>query len=144
NYVVYRADLTVDGVNEIFRTDLTAPGVATRLNGTLVSGGDVRNFKISGQSTHVSYIADEETDGIPGLYVVDVGSPGVSPRLNPALPTAGRDVAQSAFFADGASVIYRAQQDDARAFELYHVELAAPTVVTKVNSALVGNGSVAD
>lgn len=143
-YVVYRADLAVDGVNEIFRTDLTAPGVATRLNGTLVVNGDVRNFRISGAGTHVTYIADEETDGIPGLYVVDVGAPGASTRLNPALPAAGRDIAQSAFTANGESVLYRAQQDHAQAFEIFHVDLASPTVITKVNGGLVGAGSVAD
>jgi hypothetical protein len=68
--VVYLADQDSDGVNELYSVPSLGGAAPVRLNGPLVSGGDVHgDFRISPDNTHVLYTADQETDDIYELFV---------------------------------------------------------------------------
>ncbi|MGI0025647.1 MAG: FIMAH domain-containing protein, partial [Nitrososphaera sp.] len=58
-----------DDVHELFSVPL-AGGTPTKLNGALVSGGDVFGFQISPDSSRVAYVADQDTDEVSELFSV--------------------------------------------------------------------------
>lgn len=100
--VLYRADANVNDQIELFSAPLVAAngglsgiGLATRLNGDLVEGGDVRgtvesvpSFQISWEGSEVLYLAAQESDDISLYTVPAVGGDAV--RLNDLEP--GRSV----------------------------------------------------
>ncbi len=71
--VVYLADQDTDNVSELYSVPLTG-GLPTKLNGALVTGGDVQccNFSISADSARVAYLADQDTDNVTELYSVPI------------------------------------------------------------------------
>ena len=72
--VVYRADQETAGVFQLYRVPLTlspAPDPpTTRLNGPLVAGGDVAEFRLAPDNGPVIYRADQDTDSVRELYRV--------------------------------------------------------------------------
>jgi hypothetical protein len=51
-YVVFNADGNTANTRELFRVGVASPGVATRLNSTLVTDGEVYNFvNMEGRAT---------------------------------------------------------------------------------------------
>ena len=67
--VFYRADQESDGVDEIFRVSITGGG-NLKLNGPLVSGGEVSSFLLSPDGDRVVYVADQDTNEVSELYSV--------------------------------------------------------------------------
>lgn len=59
-------------------------GVKIKLNGSMVDGGDVRDFIISPDGTQVVFRADKETDEAISLFAVKVDGTGLR-RLGPAM-----------------------------------------------------------
>ena len=86
---VYRADQQTDNVFELYSV-LSTGGVPVKLNGTLVSAGDVVDdtFRVSPDSTHVLFIADEDTNEKFELYNVLITG-GTPVKLNGVLPSHG-------------------------------------------------------
>ena len=83
--VVYLAD-QMDNVVEVFSVPIEGGTVIT-LNGALTTdgfGGDVQDFKISPDGTHVVYLADQITDGFIELFSVPING-GTAVRLNLSL-----------------------------------------------------------
>ena len=71
SHVVYHADQDTDGVDELFSVPLDGSSAPTKLNGALVSGGDVPfPFEISPDSSRVVYFADQDTDEVFELFSV--------------------------------------------------------------------------
>src|SRR6185312_11629256 len=103
--VVYLADQNTDGVFELF---LASSGA--KLNGPLVTGGNVVSFALTPDKSAVVYIADQTTDQVFELFRVLFATPQASTLLNPAFP-AGRAVAQFALTPDSTKVVYIADQD---------------------------------
>ena len=69
-HVIYLADQDTSGVQQLYSVPLGG-GVVAKLNGTLVSGGQVEDvFLISPNSQRVVYVADQDTGGVNELYSV--------------------------------------------------------------------------
>lgn len=75
--VVYKADQQTLNVWELFSAPATG-GSAVKLNGTLVSGGDVVDFQFSPSSQWVVYRADQTIDGLPVGVRVPLAGPAAS------------------------------------------------------------------
>ncbi|KAA3659094.1 MAG: hypothetical protein DWQ04_23260 [Chloroflexi bacterium] len=132
--VVYLANQEEIDVLELFSVPITG-GVSQKLNGTLVSGGDVRGsapprapYHISSDSSMVVYLADQETDGVVDLYSVSLNG-GSSPKLN-AVP----NVYKIDITPDGNRVIYMSGSD------IYSVPITGGTLV-KLNVFSGGDNS---
>ncbi len=140
--VLYLADQTTVGVFELFSVP-TGGGVATKLNGTLVAGGDVAFFKTDGVSARIVYVADQDTDGRNELYSVPAAGGAVT-KLNGTMPGGSTGIATIGAFRvwpDGSKVVYRTDQSTAGKIELYSVPITGGSP-TKLNPALVAGGNV--
>ncbi|MDX1964274.1 MAG: hypothetical protein SFX18_14060 [Pirellulales bacterium] len=138
--VLYLADQTTDEVNEIFSVP-RAGGIPVKLNGPLVSGGDVSfgGFQFSPDGSRVLYRADQTTVGVTELFSVpSIG--GVAVKLNGPL-VAGGNVFSQQFSPDGSRVLYRADQMIDEAYEIFSVP-SAGGVAVRLNGPLVANGAV--
>ena len=92
---------------------LVSPSLAAlvniKLNGPLVSGGDVDEFRVSPDSSRVVYRADQDTDNVDELYSVPLA--GGSPvKLNGPLVSGGY-VWYFQVSPDSSRVVYHASQD---------------------------------
>jgi hypothetical protein len=142
--VVYLADYYSDGVDEIFSVPLAGPvGDNIKLNGVLVTGGDVWTFQVSPDSSRVVYQADQQTNETLELYSVPLNGPASSGvKLNGTLVTGG-DVWAFLISPNSSRVVYRANQDIKDVNELYSVPIAGPAGGgVKLNGALVTGGNV--
>jgi len=119
----------------------SADVVNLKLNGMLVSGGDVSWFQISPNGAWVVYLADQDTDAAKDLYSVPIGG-GTPVRLNGALPT-GSEVFGFGISTDSTRVVYHAPQDTTGVFELYSVPIEGPASAgIKLNRPLPLGGEV--
>ena len=137
--VVYRADQDIDGVDELYSVPLSG-GVVTKLNGSLVVGGDTGGPKIDSNSSSVVYRADQDVNDVLELYSVPLSGGSVT-KISGALTTGG-DASSSVISPDGSRVVYLADQDANDVLELYSVPIGGGTV-TKLNDTLVAGGNVA-
>jgi Tol biopolymer transport system component len=138
--VLYLADQTTDGVNEIFSVP-SAGGAATKLNGPLVAGGNVSSasLQFSPDSSRVLYQADQTTDGVFEIFSV-ASAGGAATKLNGPL-VAGGDVFFQQFSPDSSRVLYRADQTTNDVQEIFLVPSRGGTAV-KINGPLVDGGTV--
>ena len=142
NSVLYVADLDAAMQYDAWLVELSAPGVATRVNGPLVADGTVvgaPTFSLDGRT--IVYLAAQDAPDVLELYAVDVANPGTAVKLNPPLVAEG-DLCTFRFSPDSTKVGYCADQDIDGVLELYVVDLAVPGVSTKVNPPLVDGGDV--
>ena len=138
--VIYLADQDTDEVLELYSVPV-AGGTPTKLNGTLVSGGDVVFYDISADGSKVIFQADQDTDNVRELY--SVSSSGGTPIKISGPMVSNGDVQNESFeiSPDGSLAVYRADQDTNNVFELYSVPINGGTP-TKLNSTLVSAGDV--
>ncbi len=100
-----------------------APNI--KLNGPLVSGGNVEEFQISPDNTHVVYKADQDTDGLFELYSVPLAG-GTPVKLNGPLAGGREGVLDFKLSSDSSRVVYTAYKD--RPFyDLFSVPLRGGT-----------------
>jgi hypothetical protein len=92
--VVYRADQTTAGVNEIYQAVFGVPGTP-RLNPALVLGQNVSTYAVAPNSTSAIYRANQDNPAIVELYQTSFSSAGTSTKLNAPL-VAGENVANFA------------------------------------------------
>jgi Tol biopolymer transport system component len=144
SHVAYVADQDVDGVLELYAVAFSNPGTSSKLNGTLIGGGDVCHFTFSPDSIRVAYCADQDTDEVTELYTATLNAPGDSTKLSPALVAGGDVMSSYEFSADGSFVIYAADQEVDETIELFRVDIASPGSATKLNATLVADGDVWD
>jgi len=111
------------------------------LNGSLVSGGKVRELAIAPGTNRVVYRADQDTLGVNELYAVDIDGTDLD-RLSSALDTGGSVHAGFKMTADGASVVYIADQTSAGVLELFSVAVACCAAETRLNMPLDADGDV--
>ncbi len=137
SYLLYAAAQDDANRIDLYRVDIASPGVTTKLNGTLVSGGSVDHFAIRADGARVAYMANQESATIWELYEVDTAG-GSAAKLSPAM--AGRGLWW--FDYQGSThIVYVAEQDTAAA-QLYRVDVATPGVSTRLNGPLVAGGEV--
>jgi Tol biopolymer transport system component len=140
--VLYRADEDTYDRVELYMVDLASPGTSHKMNGQLVSGGNVyTSFSFSPDSATVGYVADQETDDKLELYSVAVATPGTTHKLNGAIIPEG-DVCRFEWSPDSKRVAYCADQETDEVLELYTVPLDSPGQSVKVNPPLVAGGEV--
>jgi WD40 repeat protein len=138
-FMLYLADQEVDERVELFRVDIAAPGVATKMSDALVADGDVWDFKFRPDGTHAAYIATQDDFTVYELYEVAFATPTASTKLS--APMAGAGLWQFEYADDSASATYSAEQDST-APELYRVGVATPGTATKLNGPIATGGGV--
>lgn len=138
--VVYRANYLDPAKIELW-SNLLDGSDPVRINGSLVTGGNVWGFELAPNGTQLVYRADQAIDEVYELYRASIASGGTAVRLNPALP-AGRSVRlEFAISSDGARVVYIANQAFATVHDLWSVPLGGGAS-TKLNPGLVLGGDV--
>ncbi|MEQ9426339.1 MAG: FG-GAP-like repeat-containing protein [Cyclobacteriaceae bacterium] len=127
NNVVYYADQDTDQTFELYSVSSDGGGSPTKLNATLVSGGNVsaNDFQVSQDNSTVVYLADQETDGVNELFAVPIGG-GTTTKLNGALISGGAVLDDFLISSDGSQVVYRADQDTDNVFEVFSSSLTGP------------------
>ena len=140
--VLYVADQTTDTTDELFSVPATG-GVAVKLNGALVAGGDVlsNSVRFGPDSSRVLYGADQNTDEVFEVFSVPPTG-GAAVKLNGAL-VAGGDVSVGSlqFSPSSNRVLYLADQTTDEVTEVFSVPAAGGTAV-KLNGPMVAGGDV--
>ena len=142
--VVYLADQDTDYVEELYSVPIAGPATeGLKINGSLVLGGEVIDFKVSPDSSRVVYRADQDTDYVDELYSVPIAGPSDTDiKLNGLLVTGG-EVVTYALSLDSSRAVYLADQDTDYVEELYSVPIAGPgSAGVKINGPLVLGGDV--
>ncbi len=141
--VVYRADQDTDEVYEVYSRTIDGSGAPIKLNGPLVTNGDVCPgsltdcVQISYDSRWVVYLADEDADTVNELYSRRIDGIGAPIKLNATLVNGG-DVSQFQISADSTRVVYLADQDTDQVFELYSRPIDGSGTLVKLNTAGAG------
>ena len=144
NRVIYVADQEIENRFELYSVPL-AGGPVTKLNGPMINGGSVNeNFLLSPDGSHLVYVADQDKDERDELYSVSL-SDGEIVKLNSELVSGGNVLSGNdpRLTADGAYVVYRADQEVANRFELFSVPIEGGAV-TKLNMPLEESSYIND
>ena len=140
--VLYWANQDQSDVWEIYSV-LGAGGTPVKLNGDLVSGGNVSesSLQFSPDGSRVLYRADQALNEVYEIYSVPSGG-GTEVKLNGDLEVGG-DVFSGGlqFSPDGSRVLYYADQETDAVYEIYSVPSGGGTEV-KLNGDLVAGGDV--
>jgi hypothetical protein len=139
--VLYRADQNADEVFEVFSVS-SVGGPAVRINGALVTNGDVRleGLQFSPDSSRVLYSADQNEDEVYELFSVPAAG-GQAVKLNGELVDGGDVLEDAGFSPTGSRVLYRADQDVDGVVELYSVPAAGGGSI-RLNGDLIAGGNV--
>ena len=140
-WVLYRANFANLGNWELWRARVDGTGGVVRLNGTMVSGGDIASAGFSHDGTRVVYVGEQEAPAVLELYSVALAG-GTPVKLNATLP-ANSDVHGFSISPDDSRVTYRVGDDSYATDELYSVPLAGGARI-KLNGALAPGGGVLD
>jgi hypothetical protein len=128
-----------------------AENPATKLNGPLVSGGEVRAYysgmspRVSRDSSRVVYVADQDRDEVWELFSVPLDGGAVPVKLSGPLVGGGDVGGGGRLFQtspDSRHVVYTADQDTDEVYELYWSPLDGSAAPTKLNGPLVEGGDV--
>lgn len=113
HYVVYKVynlnqPSQVIGINShVVGTVSGQTGYSVRLNPTLTSGGSLKDFAWSSNSTNVAYLADQETPGENELYISSANLSQMSTKASHDLDT-GSNVSEFSWSYDGSLLAYLA------------------------------------
>ena len=118
--------------------DIDAPGLAAKLNGTLVAGGNVDHFALSPDGTRVAYMANQSDPDVVNLYEVDLAHPGESIRISGQTDDLG---VYSFVYESDRHVVYTAIESS-ETDELYRVDVTVPGASSRLNGPLVPGGEV--
>jgi hypothetical protein len=113
---VYIADQDVDGVQELYETNTATALSSFKLNGPMVSGGDITSFKVSVETNKVVYLADQNIDEVFELYSVSLLG-GSSTKINSSL-AAGEQVADQ-YDLVGTQVVYASDKGNSGVYSLF-------------------------
>lgn len=114
--VIYLADQAAFFVDELYSVPIGG-GVATQLNGALVSNGDVQGFVLTPDGQRVVYRADEVTDGVSELFGVPATG-GVVSQLSAPLALSVGVQSDFSLTPAGTQVLFRADPFIAGGLEL--------------------------
>jgi Tol biopolymer transport system component len=144
--VAYRSDQDVDEVYELYVVPLSG-GLPAKRSGSLVTGGDVTDFRIGPGDEYLVFRADKEANEVFELYRAGVFGGAVARVSGPMV--SGGDVMGSTSLrfgitADGRRVVYVADQLTDGMAELFSAPLADPDGTwRRENAALIASGDVA-
>ena len=141
NRVVYLSEYDYMSDPELYSVPIDGSTAPIKLNGTLVSGGEVKEFEISADGSRVTYRADQDTDYVDELYSVPIDGSSAPIKLNGTLVSGGV-VSIYQISADSSQVVYRADQNTDDVYELFSVPLNGSSAPIKLNGTLVSGGEV--
>ena len=154
--LVYYGDAETDDVHEAFIVDVSgaAPGTPQKLNGPLVTGGDVggssttviTDLLVSPDGQWVSYVADQHTDNIEEVYVVNIGGAVPGPSIRVSGPAQSfTDNINVKWSPVDAKLAYVSDQEGSSVYEVYYVDLTsgAPAPAVKIHPTMPSFGRVA-
>ena len=139
--VIYTADQDVNGVRELYSV-LLSGGTPTRLNASLVNGGDVDDFAVGPDdaNSRVIFRADLVTDEVFALVSVPAaGGPSVTLSNTASI---GGDVAEHRVAPNGSHSVFLADQETDEVFELFSRALGGIGGLVKLNADLGADGDV--
>ncbi|HEX9921956.1 MAG TPA: hypothetical protein VGD99_04790 [Anaerolineae bacterium] len=140
-YVVFRADIEVDGRYELYSVPITGT-MPLKLNPPLVAGGGVYSFEITPDSQYIIYTAKQKAgESRADLYRVPIRG-GQADKLNVG-PMAGCHVRSFKIDPDNVHVVYQAEQQAEGQFELFSAPIAGGEAVP-LNPPLVAGGDIND
>ena len=142
--MLYGADQITDNVSEIFSVP-SAGGMAVKLNGPLVAGGDVDHvyLQCSPDGSRALYWADQTTDEVGEVFSVP-STGGAAVKLNGTLVAGGNVNASGLQFSpDSSRVLYWGDQDTNNVNEIFSVP-SGGGMPMKLNGPLVAGGDVVD
>jgi dipeptidyl aminopeptidase/acylaminoacyl peptidase len=127
--VVYRADQAVDGLYELFSASVWSGRGQAKLSRPLVPGGNVGSYRISADSRTVAFTAQRlvitpSDPGHPGgndppLTLLRAPIRGEEKASEIAGPFHGNGTVRDFQISANGTVVYRADQDEQDAIELY-------------------------
>ena len=95
------------GVDAAYNRHIDGSGLSTRLNGSLVSNGNVQSFQISPDSSRVVYRATQDNEFREELYSRPIDGTGMAVKLNNGGVPAGGDVIFFLISSDSSRVVFR-------------------------------------
>lgn len=124
---VYLADQEVDEAFELYSVPIGG-GAYTKLNDTLVPGGDVDFiYNVSAEGERVTYLADQEVDGLFELYSVSIAG-GAPIKVSGERVPGATNISGFSVSSDGTRIVYVAEQDMDDKFELYASVVHIPSM----------------
>ncbi|MEM7282556.1 MAG: hypothetical protein AAF438_13110 [Pseudomonadota bacterium] len=139
--VLYAADQDTVGVSDLYTVNLNQPGVSTKMNPTLVNGGNVQEAFFSFDSTSIFYRADQDTDDTFELYQVALNSAGNATKLNGAIANGSPGVDQFLVTPDQSKVVYTAP-NASNVLEFFVVDVQNPGIATNLNVPMQAGDSI--
>ena len=113
----------------------------TLLAGPLVGYGNVVEYELSRDGTHVVYRADQDVNELFELFVVPSDGSAAPARLHSALVPGG-DVIEHHIAPDGGGVVFLADAEVDEVFELFQTRLSPPFVALRLSGSLTPHGDV--
>ncbi|MEM9327726.1 MAG: T9SS type A sorting domain-containing protein [Bacteroidota bacterium] len=143
NYVIIDGDLSTNNVFELYSVPIAGGSAPTKLNGTMVSGGDITNlsdpYQVSADGNYVVYRADEDVNNRNEVFSVPIAG-GVSVKLNGTVVSGG-NTERVLISPNSDSVIFIGDHDIVGVDEIYAAPITGGSVV-KLNPALPSGRSV--
>ncbi|KPJ92535.1 MAG: hypothetical protein AMJ53_09210 [Gammaproteobacteria bacterium SG8_11] len=143
NYVVFLADKDTNGVIELYAYSLEER-IVTKLNDSLVAGGNVTSFSISPDGSLVAYVADQEIDERFELYVATPDGTTVTKVSNPNVIITSNVDDDPVWAPDSSRIAYRSNEST-RGIDVFVLRTVRPNGNNNVivNPQGAGTSSVA-
>jgi hypothetical protein len=118
--VAYRADQNTDGIQELFSVPIDG-GPALRLNPSFPGPNNDVSFGLLACRGQLVYSSDQEVNAREELFTVPIDGNGAARKLSGTMTTDGdvQTFPPAAISADGAFVVYMADQDTNGVNELF-------------------------
>lgn len=144
--VIFRGDLPVDELNELWSAPLDGAEAAVKLNPVATPGGDVFLFDLPPAGERLVFRADLSTDNTIELWSVPLAGPATDAvKLNPAPVAGGEANYRPGFTPDGSRVLFAADLLVNGVDELWSVPVAGPAeAAIRLNPTPVAGGRVAN
>jgi len=124
--IVFRGAMDTAFIDELYSVPATG-GAPIKLNGPLVSSGEVQAFLISSDGLHVVYRASQDQSNIREIYSVPIDG-GTAVKLNGDLAS-GASIISYTLSPNGATVVYLAVENAQNGSELFAVPVSGGTPV---------------
>ncbi|MEQ9496602.1 MAG: putative Ig domain-containing protein [Deltaproteobacteria bacterium] len=129
-------DFDTDGTNDLYVVDLlpAAPSEAVRVNGTMVTGGNVTDFFWSPDGGRIAFVADKDVDDKSELYFVDVSNPaapGQPAKISPPMGSTDNGITPDMVLwsPDSNRLAFHADADIDGVGEIFLVDVTNPTQI---------------
>ena len=126
---------------ELFWSDPADPMAnGTAFSSDFNSGGNVKRYRWSPDSSAIAYIADQDTDELFELYVSTADGSVTSEKLSGALATDG-DVQAFAWSPDSSQVAYRAESETTGISALFTSLADGSRIATRISQSNLPDGN---